>query len=75
MSRYDLYHKVADLTKRDPKDITEDEVYYDSCITWTMEMDAFTVHGFKGKKSTYKIKPLSKTVDSFEFSMDGGMPN
>lgn len=74
MSRYDLYKGAVDLANKwKAKDVTEDEVYYDSCITWEMGANSFVTHGFNGQKRSYNAKPLGAGLESYEFSTEGGM--
>lgn len=61
-SRYDLYETVGHL--RDVKNITEDEVYYDSCLTWganPSDPTEFVMQGFDGKTVLEEITPLDLT--------------
>jgi len=72
-SRLDLYQFAADVTNKDPEEILEDELYYESCLSWEPGPDlTFVGVGFGGSKKSYKVKPLDN--GAFEFSaVDGGI--
>jgi len=68
MSRLDLYRTAADLTGRDFKDISEDELYYEGCMKFGLNSDGtFSGTGFNGVSKETSMKPLDPALERFEF--------
>jgi hypothetical protein len=68
-SRFDLYEFASDILEKDPKLITEDELYYKSCVDWQLGSDGSLVaHGFGSKQKSYAVKPLDEHFGTIQFS-------
>lgn len=80
MSRFDLYINSVDQSGLDPKNLTENRLYYDCCIAWTWTLDpdtgtfGFLQNGFGIKGKKYVVKPIDGDYTASVFSSaDGGM--
>jgi len=74
MSRLDLYRTAADLTHRDFKDITEDELYYKSCIKFSFAPDgSFLATGFNGANAKFSMRPKDAGLEIIEFGEETGL--
>lgn len=74
MSRFDLYVGAVDQTGLDPKDIAENTLYYNGCITWTLgtEPNSFFQNGLGINGKKYFIQLIDPGVATFS-NADGGM--
>jgi len=77
MTRLDLYRGAIDILNQDPNDVTEDKVYYESCIIWKMNPSdgSFTMEGFNGKEAKYNVTLFGKGLETYEFGTESGIGN
>ncbi|ODM94160.1 hypothetical protein Ocin01_12527 [Orchesella cincta] len=57
MSRLDLYMLAVDILQKDPAEISEPELYYDSCIVFKNTNKTFYSEGFGGNTREYTAIP------------------
>jgi len=77
MTRLDLYRGAVDIANKDPIDIPEDKLYYESCITWKMNPvdGSFTMEGFHGQEVKYNVTLFGTGLESYEFGTENGIGN
>jgi len=76
LTRFDLYRAVIDLSDKEPEYIRENEIYYDSCITWKIGTDgSFATRGFNGTEKFYEAKLLGANFEAYEFWPRDGKGN
>ncbi|CAL8086067.1 unnamed protein product [Orchesella dallaii] len=68
MSRLDLYMNAIDLLQKDPKEISESSLYYDSCLVWKCNANGTQGHkdhgtyyseGFDGRTREYEVEMVN----------------
>jgi len=68
MSRLELYRVASDLLDKDPKDISEASLYYDSCLHWNMYSNGSIIsRGYNGYSRDYSTKILKPNMEKFDF--------
>jgi len=73
MSRLELYSVAADLVQKDPKDITEGSVYYDSCLNFEARSDGTMIfRGYGDQSKEYQTTYLTPAMEQYEFSPKEG---
>lgn len=72
MSRTDLYLLAMDLSGKKAEELREDEVYYDSCITYEMTPELYVAKGFNnGKRIGYKMN-ATKGFEIYDYTSTDG---
>ncbi|ODM94155.1 hypothetical protein Ocin01_12526 [Orchesella cincta] len=72
MSRLELYGVAVDLLQKDPAEISESELYYDSCIVWKHTNESYYSEGFGGQTREYVAVPKDDKFEVYTMhSVDG----